>query len=62
MITFIGNLIPAIVFFFFTGQMTSGLGLVGIPNEQTGGVLGIMAIFLLTSIIFNHFFHKWFVK
>jgi hypothetical protein len=61
-LTFVGNLIPAIVFFFVTGSIASGLGLVSIPNEQTGGVLGIMTIFLVTSLLFNHFFHKLYVK
>jgi len=62
LITFVCNLAPAIVFFFVTGRMSPGLGLINLPNEQTGGVLGIMGIFLFASLLFNHFFQKWFIK
>lgn len=62
MIVFVANLFPAIVFFFVTGLVTSGLGLVSIPNEQTGGVLGIMGFFMVVSYIFNHLFQKMFVE
>jgi cation-transporting ATPase 13A3/4/5 len=62
MVLFVANLIPAIVFFFVTGLVTSGLALVSIPNEQTGGVLGILSIFMVASLLFNHFYQKLFVK